>query len=156
MEDSCPFGGRNFSQHIVLSQVDIVVVRFSDFCLVRKPAGSFSFFEIHFTRHGQDRKLAIIPNPGRRLVGLFEAHNFIGAVLVLPAFTVGVGLGRPKIHPPGNSNGRIGIPTGEGPFGISPHQWVDHFLGLKCGLGKSGEAQATEYQEPDGKACAGD
>ena len=120
-------GRGQFGLHVVLGQIDFVIIRFGDFAFMREPAGAFILVELRSADNRHDGKLAVVVDPGARLVGLLETAYFVGRINVCPSVAHLSGLRRPEVHPPGTCNGRIGITSRQFKSRLRPHQRI-HIL----------------------------
>ena len=119
-EISCPIGRSNLSDNIMLGQVYAIIIRFSHFCFVGEPAGTFFFIDFHpFHRH--DGKHPVVIDPRTGLVGLLKPPQPIVIIYIGPSVTHFSSLRHPEVHSPGAGNGRIGVTGRQLMFGQRPH-----------------------------------
>ena len=103
------FGRGDLGADVVVGQIDPVIVGLRHLGLVRIPARAGLFVQLIIPAHGHQRELAVVVDPRRGLVGLLEAPDPVRPVGIGPAVAHLAGLGRPEVHTPRQSDGRIGI-----------------------------------------------
>jgi len=98
-----------FGFHIMLCQIDFIVVRFCYLTLMREPTGPSILIKFRNTDNRHDGKLPVIIDPGTWLMGLFKATYLIGGIGIPPSIPHLTGLRGPKIHTPRTCYSRIGV-----------------------------------------------
>ena len=126
------FCRRDFRDHIMIGQINTVIIRFGHFRLMGKPAGTLILVEHHLTGYRHDGKLTVIVYPGTGLVCLLEPPYLVGIIGIGPAVSHLSGLRHPEIHTPRHCNRRIGISCGQGYFRLGADQGIHviHQFGL--------------------------
>ena len=97
------------SKHIMVSQIDLIVIRCRRFCLVREPTRTLPFVENGSRRHRHQGESSVIIDPGTRLMGLFQPPDPGRGIRVGPSVSAPARLGSPEMHAPGDRHGRICI-----------------------------------------------
>ena len=107
----------------MLGQVYAIIIRFSHFCFVGEPAGTFFFIDFHpFHRH--DGKHPVVIDPRTGLVGLLKTTDLVSRIYILPSISHLSGLWHPEIHSPRHGNRRISITCRERKFRLASDQRI--------------------------------
>ena len=122
----------------MFGQVNLVIIGFGNFPLVRKPTRPFILIKLRSSHNRHQGKLPVIVNPRAGLVSLLKAPNLICRVHVSPSVTHFSRLRHPEIHPPRTSNSRVSIPGRQLIRGLRPHQRIHVFHGIKNTLSSCG------------------
>ncbi len=140
-----PVGRRDFGHDVVVGEVDLIVIGAGLLRLVREPAAARSLADLVAAAHGHQRKLPVVVDPRRGLVGLLETADGMGAVGIGPAVAHGAGLGGPEVHAPREGYGGVGVARGERIVGLRTHERGDVLRGAERRFGSQpGVAAATE------------
>ena len=118
-------GGSHLGHHVMIGQIDLVVVGQSHLTLVAEPAGPLLLVKLRLAGNGHQRKLAVVVDPRRGLVGLLETANLRSRIDILPSVAHLAGLRRPEVHTPRTGYGRIGVAGRELERRESTYQGVD-------------------------------
>ena len=142
----------HFGHDVVVGQIDRVIIRFRRLRLVREPALTRLLAEFVPAPHGHQRKLPVVIDPRRGLVGLFEAPDGMRSVGVGPPVAHRARLGRPEIHSPRQSHRRIGIARRERIVRLGADQRRDVFRGANRGSGvvrnmTAGSSEGRQHDE---------
>ena len=99
----------NLRHYIMVGKIYLIVIRGSRFSFVREPTGTLVLIEYCFTGDRHDSKLTVIINPGTWLMGLFESSDLVSVIRIGPSIAHFTSLRNPKVHSPGQRNGRVSI-----------------------------------------------
>ena len=133
--DGGTLGRRNLGLDVVVGQVDRIVIGLGRLRLVREPALPRLLVQLVVPAHGHHRELSVVVDPRRRLVRLFQAAERVRPVGVGPAVAHLARLGRPEVHAPRQSDGRIGVARRKGEIGLRTHQSRHILRGRQQGFG---------------------
>ena len=106
---------------------------------MRKPGSTAVLINLQLFGHRHNGELSVVIDPGTGLVGLLETSDFVRSIRVSPTVPHLSGLRHPKVHPPRQCNGRIGVSVGERNLGVGSHQGIHviHRLLLRKDRGDS-------------------
>ena len=102
-------GRSHLGRHVVVGQIDTIIIRCRRLCLVRIPRGTLLFVEDRLAHGRQDGELPVVVDPRTGLVGLFQSAYLRGTVHILPPVAHLPRLRHPEIHAPRHSDGGIGV-----------------------------------------------
>ena len=108
-ELSRTFRRNQLGSHVMIGQIDLIIIRCSHFAFVREPASPFLLVEDQAFGSRHNGELPVIVHPRARLMGLLESPDLIRIVTIGPAVAHLAGLGSPEVHTPRHGRGRIGI-----------------------------------------------
>ena len=128
------FGRGHFCDNVVVGEVNRIIIRFGRLRLVREPALAGVFIDPVFAPHGHQRKLSVIVDPRRGLVGLLEPPDGMRPVGVSPSVAHLARLGRPEVHTPRQGNRRIGVACRKRIVRLGSDQRRDVFRGARQGF----------------------
>ena len=93
-------GRTNLCSDVIVSQINLIIIRCSSFSFMREPTGASFFIKDFLTDDGHDRELSVVVNPWTWLMCLLETANLIGSVGVSPAISHLSCLWSPEVHAP--------------------------------------------------------
>ena len=99
-----------FSCHVILWQINTIIIRSGFLCLMREPGSTTVLIDLQLFSHRHDWELTVVIDPRTRLMGLLETSDFVGCISVSPTVTHLSGLWHPEVHSPRQRDGRICIP----------------------------------------------
>ena len=113
--DGCPFRGSNLSPHVIVGEIDLIVIRTRILRLVREPTRPLLLVVnpvlgcLAYVGKRHDRELSVVVNPRRGLVRLLDATNLVLGVDILPTVTHAPCLRSPEVHAPRQGDGWVGV-----------------------------------------------
>ena len=120
--------------HVAVGQVDLIIIGPRLLALVREPAAAALLVDFVPAAHGHQRKLPVVVDPRRGLVGLLEAADRVRTVGIGPSVAHPAGLGRPEVHAPRKGCGRVGVARRERVVGLRAHERRDVLRGAELRL----------------------
>ena len=99
----------NFGHYVMIGEIYFIIIRSSRFSFMREPTGTLILIKYCLTGYRHDGKLTVIIDPGTWLMGLFESSDLVSVIRIGPSIAHFTSLRNPKIHSPGQRNGRVSI-----------------------------------------------
>ena len=99
----------NFGHYIMIGKIYFIIIRSSRFSFMREPTGTLILIKYCLTGYRHDGKLTVIIDPRTWLMGLFESSDLVSVIRIGPSITHFTSLRNPKVHSPGQRNGRVSI-----------------------------------------------
>ena len=118
-------GRTEFCRHIIIGEIDTIIIRCRLLCLVREPTGSLLLIENRLAYCRHQGELTIVVNPGTGLMGLLQSSYLSCSISILPSITHLSCLRNPEVHAPRHGDGWISIACRKAMIGIGSHERVD-------------------------------